>query len=149
VVSEVAATLDAVAPGGSSTLGPALLAARGAGRVVLITDFLGDLDDAVRAAAHHSAAGGEVHAVHVVAAEELDPPASGVAVDPERPELRRPLSPAARAAYLAAFADWRAELARELRAAGAAYTIVDTSEPAAHAIRRIVAPTEPGRGTER
>ena len=149
VVAQVAATLAATPTGGAAPLAPAVVARRGAGRVVLLTDFLGDAPDVARAAAEHGAAGGELHAVHVVADEELDPPAAGVAVDPEAPALRRPLGAAARAEYLAAFGAWRDALARDLRAAGAAYTLVATGEAPALAVRRIVAPAEPAAGRRR
>ena len=142
VVSEVAAALDAVRPSGGASLASALLGLAPTVRVAVVSDFLGDGDALLRVASERVAAGGEVHAVHVVAAEELDPPPAAIlAVDPEEPEVRRPLVGAARAAYLSAFAAWREELARSWRAAGAGYTLVTTTEPADQAVRRIVAPS--------
>jgi uncharacterized protein (DUF58 family) len=109
---------------------------------VVVSDFLGDDADALLGAAgQRIAAGAEVHAVHVVDVAELDPPRRAVlAADPEHPELRRPLTDASRDAYVRAFGEWRDELARRWRAGGAAYTLVRTDEPAAAAVRRLVAP---------
>jgi hypothetical protein len=79
--------------------------------------------------------------VHVVAAEELDPPRRAVlAVDPERPAVRRALVDANRDAYLAAFAEWRSAAARRWREAGAAFALASTAERADVLVRRIVAP---------
>lgn len=153
VIDEIAATLDAVRPGGDGAAGAAVAALRGTGRAVVVSDFLAAGDDAtaalVAAAARHAAAGGELHAVHVVADEELEPPPAGVAYDPERPDLRRPLSPAARAEYQRAFGEWRSALARDLRAAGAGYTLVATGDDPAQAVRRVVAPVELAVGARR
>jgi hypothetical protein len=59
-------------------------------------------------------------------------------VDPEHREVRRPLDAVSRAAYLAAFAEWRAETARAWRDAGATYTAVATTESPARLVRRVV-----------
>jgi uncharacterized protein (DUF58 family) len=139
VVSQLATVLGGAALDEAAPLAPAVVALRGRGRLVVLADFLGDAPELLRTIAAHGAAGGEAHAVHVVADEELDPPASGLAVDPEDAALRRPMGGNARASYLAAFGAWREALARDLRAAGAGYTLVPTGEPAAHAARRIVA----------
>ena len=66
-------------------------------------------------------------------------PAAGVrvAVDPEEARVRRALDGEARRAYAARFAEWRLELARGWRDAGAAYTLVRADEPAARAVRRV------------
>ena len=61
-------------------------------------------------------------------------------VDPESPELKRPLADETREEYRAAFAAWRAEQARAWRDAGASYFEVATDEGADHAIRRIASP---------
>jgi uncharacterized protein (DUF58 family) len=152
VVAEIAGALAAAAPAGSAALAPAAGRAPAGCRVVLISDFLGDAagDDARalrRAGAAHAAAGGDVHAVHVVAAEELAVPrALAVAQDPEDARVRRPMDAAGRAAYGRAFGDWRAELARAWRDAGAAYTLVRADEPPARAVRRVVRGDAPGTG---
>lgn len=141
VVMEVAMALGSVTPGSAGEMTPELARAA-SGRVVLISDFLGEADALLRAASVRVAAGQEVHVVHVVAREELDPArGSMLATDPEDAELRRPLTAASRDGYLAAFAAWRQELADAWRASGAGYTLVTTDESAAGAVRRIV-----GRG---
>lgn len=152
VVHELARALDAVTPAGSGALAPFLARVPASSRLVLISDFLssnygGDDAEALRqAAAAHAARGGDVHALHVVAVEELAPPRDlALAVDPEDPRLRRPFDAAARTAYAARFAEWRAGLARAWREAGAAYALVVTDEPPARAVRRIVR-GDAGRG---
>jgi uncharacterized protein (DUF58 family) len=148
VVADLARMLDDAEPGGGASLAPALraaLASAGAwgrrARVVVVGDFLGDAEALLRLAAQHVAAGGEVHAVHVVAVEELSPPEGALlAVDPEDASVRRPLVDATRQAYRAAFGEWRGGLAGDWRGAGAGYTLVATDEAADRAIRRIVAP---------
>jgi len=143
VVRELMDALGGVAPRGTSVLArlmsDAVTIARGA-RVVLISDFLTDAEDLAATLAAARAVAGEVHAIHVVAAEELAPPMRDVSVeDPEDPTLRRPLVGAARAAYDREFAAWRTTIARDARAAGATYVMTTTDEPAEHAVRRIVA----------
>ncbi len=142
VVQELAGALDAVTPVGNGALAPLVARAPGGAgtRLVLIGDFLED-DLAVvrRAVAAHAGGGGEVYAVHVVAAEELAPPAGvRVAIDPEDAGVRRALDAGARTAYEARFAAWREELAREWRDAGAAYALVRADEDLARAVRRVV-----------
>jgi uncharacterized protein (DUF58 family) len=140
VVQELARALDGVAPAGSGALAPLLARLPASSRLVLISDFLGEDAEALRqGAAAHAARGGDVHALHVVAAEELAPPRDlALAVDPEDARLRRPFDAAARTTYLARFAEWRTELARTWRQAGAAYALVATDEPPARAVRRVV-----------
>jgi uncharacterized protein (DUF58 family) len=144
VVGEIARALAEVRPEGAHPLAPLLAPLAGGGRLVLVSDFLGetDGDDALRsAAAAFAAAGGEVYAVHVMAVEELDPPRRAVlAVDPERPTLRRALVDANRAEYVAAFAEWRASTARRWREIGASFVSVSTAERPDVAVRRVVAP---------
>jgi uncharacterized protein (DUF58 family) len=139
-VHELAALLGAVRPAGAAPLAPAVARAPGGCRLVVVSDFLGDDADPARAAAAaHAAAGGDVYAVHVVAAAELDVPRGvQVAEDPEDARVRRPLDPAGRLAYAHAFAAWRADLARAWRDAGAAYVLVRDDEPPARAVRRLV-----------
>lgn len=138
-VAEVAQALAPVRPAGAAELAPALQAVT-AGRVAIISDFLGDAESLLRTARVRLAAGGDVHAIHVVSREELEPAGGSVlATDPEAPALARPLTSASRDGYLAAFARWRGELADSWRASGASYALVTTDEQAAAAIRRIVA----------
>jgi uncharacterized protein (DUF58 family) len=141
VVTEIAQGLGALRPAGSPALAEALAGPAAGARVVVVSDFLGDEEPLWRAARERIAAGGEVHALHVVAAEELEPaPRAVLAVDPERRDVRRPLTAASREAYLAAFAGWRDELARRWRAAGASFTLVRTDEPAEQVVRRVAMP---------
>ena len=143
VVGELARALEIVTPGGSAPLGPAIAAIR-TPRLAIVTDLLGDADELLRAARVHIVANGEVHLVHVVASEEVDPPRRPLlALDPERHGVQRMLIESTRPAYQSRFAEWRSEMARRWRAAGAAYTEVTTSEPPAHAVRRIAEASAP------
>jgi uncharacterized protein (DUF58 family) len=141
VVAELARALETVRPGGGGALAPVVGAVR-TPRVAIITDLLGDADELLAVARVHVVAHGEVHLVHIVADEEIEPPHRPVlALDPERHGLQRMLIESTRPAYQVRFAEWRSEMASRWRAAGAAYSEVVTSEPAAHAVRRIAEPT--------
>lgn len=138
IVGEIARALDAVEPNGSAPIAAALGGTRSRNRVAIVSDFLGDADDLRRRAGEVAAAGGEVHAIHVVAAEELEPrSASMLAVDPEDASISRPFVAESRAAYLEGFAAWRNELAAAWRAEGLTYTLAVTSEPASRVVRRV------------
>lgn len=140
VVDEIAHVVADAEAGGGAPLAPLVRAARSA-RIAIISDLLGDSDDVLREIRAHAAGGGEAHVVHIVAREELDlPRRTLLAADPEDPLLERLLTEATRRAYEEAFGEWRAELARQVRSGGAAYTEVVTDEPAAHAVRRITRP---------
>lgn len=148
VIGEIARLLEESRPDGARAMAPTFRAAASRGRIVLISDFLGDADAMLAAAREHVAAGGEVHAVHIVAREEMEPDARSItAVDPEDATVARPLVAATRSQYSVAFADWRRGLAREWRAIGegAGYTEVVDDEPVARAVRRIVGPAAEGR----
>jgi uncharacterized protein (DUF58 family) len=137
VIVEMIRALDATAPRGDTALAPLLAAAR-APRVAVVTDLLGDAGALLAAARLRVAGGGEVTVVHMLATEELDPPSDGLlAVDPERPALRRTLDRTSRGAYERALSAWLEETADAFRAAGVWYVRADTSEPAAHLVRRI------------
>ena len=86
-------------------------------------------------------AGREVHAIHIVAPEELDPARESAMVsDPEASEVRRPLIGAAREQYLEAFGAWRESIAHDWSDAGTSYTMaVPGDETTEHLIRRIAA----------
>lgn len=147
VVGEIVRTLGEAVPGGGGSLAALVAAVRRPLRLVLISDLLDEEEALPRAAAALLARGGEVHVVHIVARDELAPPArSMLAVDPENSAVRRPLVPLTRAAYEQAFGAWREAIAQRWRAAGAGFTMVVSDEPAERAIRRIVAPS--GRGQE-
>jgi uncharacterized protein (DUF58 family) len=138
IVGEIARALDGTTPGGTAALAMVMRALRGRLRVAIVSDFLGDADDVRRRAGEIAAAGGEVHAVHVVADEELDPPSRSVlAVDPEDGTISRPLVAGSRSAYLARFAEWRTEVAAAWRGEGLSYTLATTSEPASRIVRRV------------
>lgn len=137
VVGEIARVIDACQPEGTLPLAPSVGAIH-TSRIAIVTDLLGDADELLRVARVHIVAGGECHLVHVVAREEIDPPRRPIlAADPEQTGVHRLLADATRAGYDRAFGEWRAEMARAWRAAGAAYIEVVTDEPAGHAIRRI------------
>ena len=142
VVAEIARVVLSGEPGGSEPLAPIVRSLRSA-RLVLVTDLLGDEEDALRAARAHIVSGGEVHVAHVVAREELDPPRRTLlAADPEQGFIQRMLVESTRREYEERFASWRIDVARRWRAAGAPYTEVITDEPASHAVRRIASAGE-------
>ena len=144
IVREIAQAVTSLAPMGARSLASAVGdATRAAARVVVVSDFLGDTEPLVALMRAFSAVGGEAYAVHVVAAEELDPGAAlRLVSDPEAPEHQRAFGLDERDAYRSAFAEWRDQLAADVRAAGAWYTLVVTGEePAERAVRRVLAPT--------
>lgn len=137
VIVEMIRSLDGTMPNGSSALAPLVAAVR-APRIVVVSDLLGDLDEMLAAAKLRIAAGGEVIVVHLVATEELDPPGDALlAVDPEQAGMRRTLDGAARREYQRAFTVWLDEVASTLRMARVQYFRAETSEPAAHVVRRV------------
>jgi uncharacterized protein (DUF58 family) len=141
VIGEAARLLETIAPAGTESLVAALALVRPTQRVVVISDFLGEDHTLLRAGSERITAGADVLAIHVVAREELDPlRAAIIAIDPEHPEVERSLVAETREGYRAAFATWRAALAREWREAGAAYFEVTTDEATDHAVRRIASP---------
>ena len=138
VIGEVARLVDSADCGGSRELAPAMAGARSCPRLVLLSDLLGDLDAIIAGAKTHIAMGGEVHVVHIVAREELDPPGGAVtAADPENPRVRRPLVDATREQYRSAFARWRRETAERVRASGASYLETTTDDAAERVVRRV------------
>lgn len=140
-VANVLRLLLETTPGGSAPLAPVLASVRSSKRVAVVSDFLGDADALLDGARELMARGREVYAVHVVAAEELDPrPRGDVVSDPEDPTLKRPLDAGTVGEYREAFAAWRESLAACWRAAGVSYTIATTGEPPERVVRRIVAP---------
>jgi uncharacterized protein (DUF58 family) len=145
VLEEMAAELEGL-PGtgaGAPLLPPMKEAMRLSRRIVVFSDFLGEDEPDLLAAARGFVAGGhEVYAVHVVSREELEPDARKLLLeDPEQSTLRRPMSPPVRAQYIKRFAAWRDQLAREWRKAGAIYTmVVPGAESVRATIRRITSP---------
>lgn len=143
IIHEMLRAVSEAKPEGNAPLTPALTAAmRASGRIVLITDFLGDAEELLSTAARGIVGAKEIHAIHIVAPEELDPPRETLLVaDPEDPEVRRPLTADARDSYLLAYASWREAIAHDWSDAGASYTmVVAGDETPDHIIRRIAAP---------
>ncbi len=143
VIHEMIRAIEDAGPHGGDPLTPAFTAAsRVAGRIVLISDFLGDADDLLNNAARAIAGSKEVQAIHIVAPEEIDPPRETLLVsDPEAPAVRRPLTGDARDAYKIAYGAWRERLSHDWSDAGVTYTMAVVGEEAPdHLIRRITAP---------
>ena len=142
VTHEIIRAVSAARPGGNTLLSPSVsIAAQTGGRLVIVTDFLGDAEDLLAVASRWVAAGREVHAVHVIAQEELDPSREALTVaDPETPGLRRALTSGTRDSYMAAFGAWRDRIAHDFSDAGVAYAMAVVGEETPdHLIRRITA----------
>jgi uncharacterized protein (DUF58 family) len=142
VTHEIIRAVSAARPGGDTPLSPSVsIAAQTGGRLVVVTDFLGDAGELLAVARRWVAAGREVHAVHVIAPEELDPSREALTVaDPEAPGLRRALTSGTRDSYLAVFGAWRDRIAHDFSDAGVTYaTAVVGEETPDHLIRRITA----------
>jgi uncharacterized protein (DUF58 family) len=143
VTLEIIRAVSGTRPSGSAPLAPSVsIAAQYGGRLVIVSDLLGDAAELLTVASRLVAAGREVHAVHVIAAEEIDPPSDAAMVsDPETPSLRRALTGETRDSYLAAYAAWRDQIAHEFSDAGVGYTTAIVGEETPdHLIRRITAP---------
>jgi uncharacterized protein (DUF58 family) len=143
VTLEIIRAVSGTRPGGNAPLAPSVsIAAQHGGRVVIVTDFLGDAGELLTVASRLVAAGREVHAVHVIAAEEIDPPSDAAMVsDPEVASVRRALTDETRDSYIAAYAAWRDQIAHEYADAGVAYTTAIVGEETPdHLVRRITAP---------
>ena len=139
VVREIARALSAATPAGGGNMARAVSgAARIARRIVVISDMLGDVEETVQIAAAERARAVDVYAVHVVAADELDPPARAVVQDPEDAAVRRTLGDGSRAAYVASFAAWRAVVASGWLSAGVSYHESVTGTSLLADLRRIV-----------
>jgi len=143
VIHEMLRAVSEAKPEGDEPLSPALTSAmRVSQRIVLITDFLGDADDLLADAARGIVGAKEIHAIHIVAPEELNPSRDMLLVaDPEVPEVRRPLTGDARDVYTEAFAAWRESLSHAWADSGVSYTMAVVGEETPdHLIRRIAAP---------
>ena len=76
--------------------------------------------------------------LHLVDPEELDPPDGALlAVDSERESVRRSLDRTTRVEYRRAFTAWLEDTATSVRAARVRYFRAETTEPAAHLVRRV------------
>jgi uncharacterized protein (DUF58 family) len=143
VTHEIIRAVSATRPGGNTALSPSVsIAAQSGGRLVIVTDFLGDAAELLTVASRWVAAGREVHAVHVIAPEEIDPPREAATVsDPEAAEVRRALTTDTRDSYITAYGAWRDRIAHDFTEAGVAYaTAIVGEETPEHLIRRITAP---------
>jgi uncharacterized protein (DUF58 family) len=139
VIAEMIRTVERVPPTGASALAP-LLASSRAARVAVITDLLGDADALLATSRLALAAGKEVVLLHLLTPEELDPPPEAqLAVDPERPTLRRSLDADGRRAYRVALDSWLDRMQVDFRGAGVRYVRAFTTEPAARIVRRVAA----------
>jgi hypothetical protein len=135
----MASTLRAIEPAGGAPLAPLLADARPGVRIVVISDYLGDEEETRTAARALLAAHSDVHAVHVVAREEIDPSHKAIrALDPEDASVERPFDETMRSRYVTGFADWRQQIAEAWRHAGATWTVVTTGEDPAMCVRRVV-----------
>jgi uncharacterized protein (DUF58 family) len=142
VIHEMVRAVSDLTPRGVPSMSVALdAAARMSGRIVIVSDFLAE-DDLLANASRAVVAGKELHALHVIAPEEIDPPKETLLVsDPEAPDIRRPLMGDARDAYLEAYASWRDHTAHEWSEAGVAYsTVVVGQEAPEQVVRRVTAP---------
>jgi uncharacterized protein (DUF58 family) len=142
VIQEIIRAVSTITPRGSQPLAPiASLAAQSSGRVVIITDLLGDSAELLTVTARWVVTGREIVLVHVIAREEIDPPRHDALVaDPEIPEYKRPMTGDARAHYVEAFARWREDIGHEWSDSGIDYTTAVTGgETVDHVIRRVTA----------
>ena len=140
VIPEIARTLGSMRPAGVVAMADALgVAARMARRIVVISDMLGDLDATLGVARAERARAGELYAVHIIGAGEIDPPRSALVEDPEDATLRRTLSASSRVEYARRFSAWRAAVASSWRAAGVSYHESVTGAVLLTDLRRIVA----------
>ncbi|MDE3128449.1 MAG: DUF58 domain-containing protein [Gemmatimonadota bacterium] len=111
------------------------------GLVVLISDLLMDVDDAVRAVRGLRAAGHDVAVLHVLDPDERDLPSQGelLFVDPESalevPAIVADVRAAYRATVQEVIAEWRARLG----AVGVGYEVVTTDQPFGVPLRRAFA----------
>jgi len=142
VTHDLIRAVSATRPSGSAPLTPSVsIAAQYAGRLVVVTDLLGDAAELLTVTSRWVAAGREVHTIHVIAPEEIDPPREAAMVtDPEAPEVRRALTGDTRELYVAAYGAWRERIAHDFTEAGVGYAsaIVGEESPD-HLIRRITA----------
>ena len=147
VTHEIIRAVSATRPGGNAPIAPSVsIAAQSGGRLVVVTDFLGDSAELLAVASRLVAAGREVSTVHVIAPEEIDPPRDAAMVsDPEATDVRRALTSETRDSYIAEFAAWRDRIAHEFTESGVGYaTAVVGEETTDHLIRRITAPRGAG-----
>jgi len=143
MLADLASTLGSITPAGSGRLGPMIdeLGGVSHGRLVVVSDFLGDEFETLARVRALAVSGAICYAVHIVAREELSPAdRQSLVSDPEDRAVRRPLTRAPRAGYLANFAEWRGTVRQGWQAAGASYVLGVTDEPIDRIVRRILRP---------
>jgi uncharacterized protein (DUF58 family) len=139
VLQDIADLFGSITPSGDASVVGALRRSVSEPRLVVITDFLGESENALAALRVAAAAGSEIFAVHIAAESELEPPAQPfMAADPEQPAFRRAMSDDNRQAYLSAFASWRQRVASELHAMNANYVLTSTREPVRDVVQRVI-----------
>lgn len=127
--------LTTIRPDGRTGLGPGVreMLARTPhrGLIVLISDLLLDPEDALRAIHQIRFRGHDLIVMHLLDAAEAHFTFDGnlKLEDPESGATFAADAPAVRARYLAALADWRADLRRRIEAVRADYVALDTSMP--------------------
>ena len=147
VLQEIMRAIETRKPSGRSSLSAALAGiTRSVGRIIIASDFLGETEDLVGAAVRCAVSGAEVHAIHIVAKEEISPARTYQLVrDPEDDTVRRPLTESTLDEYVQRFSAWRDEVAHDLSSSGVFYTAaVAGVEPTEHLVRRIAAPRSLG-----
>lgn len=144
---QIAAALASVRPEGDFALAEAANLVPVRARLVIISDLLGD-EEALRShAGVQSSAGGEVVAVHVVSAAELELTSEFSFVrDSESQELERTLNDQQREAYTAEFARWRHEAMERWTALGASYVCLTAEDDPARNVRLVVDSVRAGMG---
>ena len=144
-LAEMASMLNAITPSGSTRVAPLFADARPGVRLVVVSDFLGDEEASRTAVSALVSAHCDVHAVHVVAREELDPDSRAIrAQDPEDQSIARPFDDALRSRYVANFTEWQQRVAAAWRHAGATWTTVSTDEDPARGARRVISASTGG-----
>lgn len=131
------ALLDGVVPGGSAPLAPAVASAPVRGRLVILSDLLGDAAACRDAANRWLVSGSEVIVLHVLSQAEWMP-AGGSVVDPEDATRERVLGPEGIPAYAAALAQWVRDEEDWWVGRGAAFHRIVAEEDVIGAIRRVV-----------
>ncbi len=127
--------LEACKPGSSTDLAAPLHQAAEvidrSGMIILISDFLADLDGLEVALRHLRHVGHDLVAFQILTPEERDFPFQGEMefVDPEGGAVRRISSQAARAGYRQAFAGHQERLLSILAGAGVDHVLIATDEP--------------------
>lgn len=143
VVSAWRTLLDGVVPGGTAPLAPAVAAAPAGGRLVIVSDLLGDAAACRDAANRWLVAGNDVIVLHLLSRAEWAPE-GGRVVDPEDPGRERMLGPGAAPAYAAALAEWVREEEDWWVRRGAAFHRVVAEDDVVGAIRGVVGGRDPG-----